>query len=438
MRRLQIYAVIALASVVELQAAGPGVEQFLPLQDNRDAYTPAAASTKGVFTVIWQSGLLAGGALRDGPKYNSDIVGCRIDLQGRVLDSRPFVICAATDAQEMPRIAAATGGVFLAVWQDIRNGKDWDVYAARITADGKVLDSDGFPVSAGPHNQAKPRVAWDGVDFLVVWQDFRSGSRYDSYAARVSVDGKVRDPDGVLLETVSQCPVVASAGGGRSFVTFVSRKFPAGPKPATIPFGVFVADGKTAAPPCELKWLRDVGVLEPGPDADHNQLPLAMAAGTNTYLLSWKTFGPRGRGWQGAKRIPVMNNAAFDGVVLDSAGARVAGLQLKGRWDDLRMVDPDVVWDGTGYVVCWYESLSKTKAGGYDYDVTYAARVGPDGRVDGKVLEVSGDFEMPARQPCAASDGAGTSLIGYEKLPASGDVPVRIGYRLWTAGKSEK
>ena len=88
-------------------------------------------------------------------------MGCRLDSSGRLLDKQPVVICAAKDLQERPRVAFG-GGVFLVVWQDLRNGKDWDVYAARITLQGRVLDKDGFAVSNTRHSQALPDVSWDG------------------------------------------------------------------------------------------------------------------------------------------------------------------------------------------------------------------------------------------------------------------------------------
>ena len=105
--------------------------------------------------------------------------------------------------------------MFLVVWQDLRNGKDWDVYAARITPQGRLLDTDGFAVSNARHSQALPDVSWDGQNFQVVWQDFRSGKNYAIYGARVSPDGKVLEENGRLLTNVSEpysryAPVAAS------------------------------------------------------------------------------------------------------------------------------------------------------------------------------------------------------------------------------------
>ncbi len=410
-------------------AAEPAAELLLPLEKKRDAYTPAAAFGKSAFLVVWQSGLLAPGKLREGPKYNGDIVGCRVDRTGKALDSAPFVICAAPDAQELPR-AAWGKDCFLVVWQDIRNDKDWDVYAARVSGSGKVLDPDGFLVSGGKHNQAKPRVCWDGKSFFVVWQDLRSGKAYATYGARVSDKGKVLDPDGVLIEETSVEPAVASAGNGRSLVIVVSLKGCPGPSCDDFPLGAFMTGGKIEKR-LVVNYVRGKGPTKPAPSELWGQSPVAMAAGKNSFLMSWKTFSPFGRGWPAARRS--VHGGAADGAVLDAAGSPTTGLKLKGYHKDLRLVDPDVSWDGSAYVVAWHETLPGQEQSGYDYDRVYAARVSVKGKELGATMNLAGTLKAPAREACVASDGAGVTLIGYEKCPETADVPVTIGFRMLTA-----
>ncbi len=94
----------------------------------------------GTFLASWQSGRVATGDLcSSSPNFIGSIVAARLDKAGKVLDQQPFVISDAADLQERPSVAYG-GGVFVVVWQDLRNGKDWDVYAARVSSDGKVLD----------------------------------------------------------------------------------------------------------------------------------------------------------------------------------------------------------------------------------------------------------------------------------------------------------
>jgi len=135
--------------------------------------------------------------LREGIKFNGDIVGCRVSKDGKVLDAAPLVLCGAADLQEQPQ-AAYSGAMFLVVWQTSATARTGTCMARAFSPGGKVLDPDGILVSGGAHNQALPRVAWDGKTFLVVWQDFRSTDHYEIFGARVGTDGKVLDPQGVV------------------------------------------------------------------------------------------------------------------------------------------------------------------------------------------------------------------------------------------------
>src|SRR5206468_1619647 len=93
---------------------------------------------------------------------------------------------------------ASDGTNYLVVWQDAREVNASDIYAARLRQDGNVLEPNGFPVSADTNGQYEPDVAFDGVDFLVVWSQFAQGTppgyQDDIYGARVSRNGVVLDP----------------------------------------------------------------------------------------------------------------------------------------------------------------------------------------------------------------------------------------------------
>ena len=77
-----------------------------------------------------------------------------------------------------------------------------DVYAARVGFDGKLLDSMAIPVSSAAGDQTLPDVAFNGTDWLVVWNDKRNGgTTTDVYSARVNSVGKVLDPNGIAIAT---------------------------------------------------------------------------------------------------------------------------------------------------------------------------------------------------------------------------------------------
>ncbi|WJW74434.1 hypothetical protein QVG61_07870 [Thiohalobacter sp. IOR34] len=144
-----------------------------------------AGDGQGGFLVVWQRG---GNYLGTA---GGDLFARRIELDGRPSGAAPRVISHAPGSQERPRIAFAHG-LYLVVWQDLRNGRDWDVYAARITPEGRNLDPQGIRIAGGPDNQALPVVAAANNGFLIVWQD-RAGSRFYRLAwAGVNGKGQVR------------------------------------------------------------------------------------------------------------------------------------------------------------------------------------------------------------------------------------------------------
>ena len=160
-----------------------------------EQWMPSITTGSSQLMVVWQdsraSGLYA-------------IFGSRIQ-GGTVLDPNGFVI---TPGQETYNPAVAFGGDrYLVSWQDYRNDwhseEDTDIYSARVTSDGEVLDPDGFLTSRGLTTQFDVAVATDGEDYLVAWTDDRpTAGEYDIYAARVSGSGEILDGGGFPVATV--------------------------------------------------------------------------------------------------------------------------------------------------------------------------------------------------------------------------------------------
>jgi hypothetical protein len=109
---------------------------------------------------------------------------------------------------------AFDGANFLVVWEDERINTQRDIFGVRVSLQGDILDPIGIPICTYPGAQSYANVAWGGQNYLVVWQDWRN-ENWAIYGARVSPDGNVLDPDGFLIagETGwSMCPAVASDG----------------------------------------------------------------------------------------------------------------------------------------------------------------------------------------------------------------------------------
>jgi len=173
---------------------------------------PACALGKTVYLVAWSDGT------RQAGQPQANIYCARLDaVSGKPLDPAGICVCAADDLQEWPAVAG-DGTNFLVVWQDLRNGKDYDIYAARVSENGKVLDPDGFPVAKRPSNQARPAVAFSGGNYLVVWMDGRQYPVYGLYGARVSPEGKVLDADGRALDVEDQTRIAKATPPEKSWL----------------------------------------------------------------------------------------------------------------------------------------------------------------------------------------------------------------------------
>jgi len=139
---------------------------------------------------------------------------------GEFLIDTSVVVVFAPDDQSEPAVAF-DGANFLVVWEDCRSGSDYcDIYGARVTPQGTVLDPAGFVISQAADDQYSPAVSFDGVNFLVVWEDY-GGSDLDIYGARVTPAGVVSDSGPVVRQEGSQgAPALARGAGNNIFLVY--------------------------------------------------------------------------------------------------------------------------------------------------------------------------------------------------------------------------
>ncbi len=186
---------------------------------------PTVAFGVGSYFVAWQT---------NGGTSSPDIAGERVGTNGAVLDPAPIPISNGLAAQDNPQLAF-NGTDYLVVWEDQRTGSATDIYGARVTPAGAVLDPSGIAISTAADLQREPQVAANG-EFFVVWRDDRTrghaAEASDIFGARVTDTGVVRDPSGVSIANLNQDkrqPVVTpSSGANASDVAYT--RFAAGPQ----------------------------------------------------------------------------------------------------------------------------------------------------------------------------------------------------------------
>ncbi|MBM3322034.1 hypothetical protein FJY69_00905 [candidate division WOR-3 bacterium] len=320
---------------------------------------------------------------RSGP---GDVFGARVSRQGVVLDTAGIPISTATDWQRTP-VVGFDGSNWLVVWEDRRSGMyEFDIYAARVSRAGQVLDPDGIPVATAVHGQGRPAICFNGADWLVAWEDERRGQYlYDVYAARVTPAGVVLDPNGIPISTTDESgryPAV-SHNGADWLVAWSDERG-----------GVYEPDIYAAR-------VNPAGaVLEPG-----------------GFRVATATRGQRypDVGFDGANWLVAWEDERSGQYLYDLYGARVTGTGAVLDPEGIAISTatgsqslPSVGFDGQGWLVVWTDS----RGGAYAGDI-YAARVSPAGVVlDPSGLPVSTATE---RQTCPAVASDGTnSLVVWE------------------------
>jgi hypothetical protein len=361
--------------------------------------TPAAAAGGGSVLVAWETP--GGYGYGQGP----DIRAARLGADGSVLDPVNFTISAAGYGQTRPRIAW-NGGVYLAVWEHeveehdlpcCRGTPRRDIYGARISPGGQVLDPEGFPIAAVPRSaQDRPAVAPLGDGFLVAWEDHRPDNP-GIRGARVTTAGDVLDPTGFDIATGApdkEDPALASDG--------------------TQALVVWVHSTSGNADVLGRRVASDGTLLDGGPLAlvsgvadERNH---AVAAGGTGFLVVWESH-------RGPAPMVYATRVTAAGVVTD----REALLISQGPADG---GNPAVASDGSNYVVTWSDSVGRARQ-------VRGRRVSQAGRAEGASFVVASDpsgwlAPSPAIACCASGylvawDGEGNLYDIYAKsVPASG------------------
>ena len=301
--------------------------QGIPISTTANQQSMATVGAGGGgYLVVWQDRR----SVASSPISQVDLFGVRVSSAGQVLDPAGIQITMAMDDQKEPAVAFG-GGQYLVVWQDLRNSSTViDVYGARVSAAGKVLDATGIPISSGAGERSAPAVAFDGTQFLVVWQDRRnSGTQYDIYGARVDGAGKVLDPAGIAVSQASafqRFPAVAH-DGTRFLVAWQDRR--------KGNYDIYGARVDAAG-----KVLDTAGVVIAGA-AGHQEYPALTRGGAGNFMVVWEDQ-------RGADRDIYGSRVTGAGVVLDTAGIALAK-QPK------HQQSPAVSHDGKLYLVTWQD-----------------------------------------------------------------------------------
>jgi len=171
--------------------------------------SPSVAFDGTDYLVVWE----------DYRNNSWDIYGARVDTSGIVLDPSGIPISVINGDQEEPSVAF-DGVNYLVVWQDNRNGSDYDIYCARVSKSGIVIDTLEIPVCTALNHQKSPSVLFDGRDYLIVWEDYRNGYYSDIYGVRLDTSGIILDSFPVSTQSKDQLSPVIASGSGQFLIIY--------------------------------------------------------------------------------------------------------------------------------------------------------------------------------------------------------------------------
>jgi hypothetical protein len=303
---------------------------------NQQSSSAAFGSTN--YLVIWQ----------DSRGNNYDIYGARLNQQGTVLDQTPIEISNSELQQLNPSVTFGETSYFV-VWQDERNG-GYDIYGTRVTQNGIVLEPNGIPLSTAAEDQSSPCIAFDGINYLAVWDDYRSGYSKEIYGARISQDGIVLEPDGIRIawgSTIDKTSPAVAFDGTNYLVVWEEY-----------------SDSNTMMNIAGARINTSGTIIDPFgfriSFATGNQRNPSLSFDGTNYLIVWDDYR--------------------NGLNADIYGARVTtsrvvldpnGIAITTTINDQEY--PSIAFDGTYYLVVWQENQT-----GYEWDI-YGARLSPAG-----------------------------------------------------------
>jgi hypothetical protein len=358
-------------------------------------YNPATASNGTHYLVVWQD-------TRAGS--NPVIYGTRVTSAGDVVDTTGLRIATDSLRQYLPAVDS-NGTDWFVVWEDDRNGAgSRDIYGARVSAAGVVLDSAslalvvwaeiigtspgdirGARISGAGHvldlsslllstaagDQRSPAVASHGTDYLAAWQEARNGSS-DIYGARVANTGEVLDPSGLALSmdhNTEQAPAVES-NGTDYLVVWQDWRDIASPDI----YGVRVSGAGEVLDPAGLVIHASA----------HGLFAPALASNGTGWFVVWE------KNWNGQRLHGT--RVANTGEVMDPAGIPICTTAADQR-------SPAVASNGVDYFVTWNDYRS-----GASPDI-YGARVLASGTVVDTAGFALGTAAVSESTPAVASNG---------------------------------
>ena len=277
------------------------------------------------------------------------IYGARISGTGAVTGNR-ITISERRTGGYMANIGVAFDGRnYLVVWQDYLSTRGESLLAARVAPDGTLLDTTAIPIADDAYD---PVVAFDGANYMVAWWAYGLGRTVN--VTRVTPSGAVLDPGGIVVgRELYAVPTPAIGFNGTNYLV----AWPGLERPV----GNHYLKAARVSPAGGVLDPTGIEIMRHGAEF----LTPAVTSDGNNFLVVWQHPGPPCCWIYGVRLSP-------GGSVLDPSGIIITSES----WD---ASDPAVAFNGSNYLVAWTDNRA------LESDI-YGARV----RRDGVVLDQRG------------------------------------------------
>ncbi|MCR4424175.1 MAG: T9SS type A sorting domain-containing protein [candidate division WOR-3 bacterium] len=281
---------------------------------------------------------------RDGDYYY-DIYGARVTPAGAVLEPSGIPICTTSYNQFVFRSIAFDGNNYFILWSDGRDEGDesFNIYGSRIRPDGVVIDTNGKPIVREVNSQFLPRLTFDGTNYFAVWMDDREAlESYRLFGSRISTSANPLDSTGILLGAMEIAFPDIASDGTNHFITYLW------------------ADGVYG-----MRITREGVVIDTGGfmvNYNYSLSPPVTTFNQNRYFVSYSIYGEM-------DSDILTTRVAIDGTILDPEGILTSwGLRSSPQ------TYPQAAFDGSNYLVVWEDFREPEGA-------IYGTRLTPTGQI---------------------------------------------------------
>jgi hypothetical protein len=317
-------------------------------------------------------------------------------LAGSASEANPFMVDTTityneTSLWQKSSDVAFDGTNFLVVWQDIRQDGYSRISGCRITPGGEILDKGGFTISLSDAYSMLPEVAYDGSNFTVAWYSAKAFTAHGTIrAARVNSAGELIDtsciPIGNVYPGGKPVSLSIASSGSNSLISWAI------PEHNQSNGGIFCALLSPEGTVLDSIAVQDTFYVPVSPD---------IAFDGANYLVVWQDCWlvvDTLRYWIKGARISetgtLIDSVPFSFVINDTAPIEIYFLGRK--------LFPSLAYGGSHYLLTWNSS---TLFGGSEQNV-YGMRITPDGVIlDSNYIEISAAIGNQIK-PTVAFDGS--------------------------------